>query len=322
MRSRIQRWKPAGWSGPTPTYSSMWKTTVSAQGTPSVSWTRACTKASWELPVANMACAVPRAATAARSTAARLVGGGPGHGGHVGVHLHGGAVNGPGPGLHGVQHARRASARLEPVRDVELPGPGPSGGGVEGGAPLPRRDARGGRAPAGPSVSVKVETLQPTGSFKVRGGLAAVSATLEQDPGRAVVASSAGNHGLGLAFAASKLGATVTVVVPDRRLGGQGVGPPAVRRAPRAARRGLPRGRDPRPRAGGQRREPLRLALQRPRRHRGPGDAGPGAGRAGARPRHRGGALRWRWPAGRRHPRPRGDGRARRSGSSPRPRRP
>jgi threonine dehydratase len=66
----------------------------------------------------------------------------------------------------------------------------------------------------GPSASVKVETLQPTGSFKVRGGLAAVSATLEAEPGRAVVASSAGNHGLGLAYAATKLGAQVTVVVP------------------------------------------------------------------------------------------------------------
>jgi threonine dehydratase len=66
----------------------------------------------------------------------------------------------------------------------------------------------------GPSVSVKVETVQPTGSFKVRGGLAAVSATHEIEPGRAVVASSAGNHGLGLAYAASNLGAQVTVVVP------------------------------------------------------------------------------------------------------------
>jgi threonine dehydratase len=71
------------------------------------------------------------------------------------------------------------------------------------------------RAPQlGPSVSVKVETVQPTGSFKVRGGLAAVSATLEAEPGREVVASSAGNHGLGLAYAASNLGARVTVVVP------------------------------------------------------------------------------------------------------------
>ena len=35
----------------------------------------------------------------------------------------------------------------------------------------------------GPAVSVKLETVQPTGSFKVRGGLAAVAATLGQDPG-------------------------------------------------------------------------------------------------------------------------------------------
>ena len=71
------------------------------------------------------------------------------------------------------------------------------------------------RAPQlGASVSVKVETVQPTGSFKVRGGLAAVSATLDEEPGRAVVASSAGNHGLGLAYAASNLGGRVTVVVP------------------------------------------------------------------------------------------------------------
>jgi threonine dehydratase len=61
---------------------------------------------------------------------------------------------------------------------------------------------------------VKVEIVQPTGSFKVRGGLAAVSATHDDEPGRAVVAASAGNHGLGLAYAASNLGAEVTVVVP------------------------------------------------------------------------------------------------------------
>jgi threonine dehydratase len=66
----------------------------------------------------------------------------------------------------------------------------------------------------GEHISLKVETVQPTGSFKVRGGLAAVAATLEEDPGREVVASSAGNHGLGLAFAAAKLKAKVTVIVP------------------------------------------------------------------------------------------------------------
>jgi threonine dehydratase len=63
-------------------------------------------------------------------------------------------------------------------------------------------------------IAAKVETVQPTGSFKVRGGVAAVSATVARDPGSAVVASSAGNHGLGVAYAASKLGARVTVVVP------------------------------------------------------------------------------------------------------------
>jgi len=66
----------------------------------------------------------------------------------------------------------------------------------------------------GPDISVKVETFQPTGSFKVRGGLAAVAAVLAADPGREVVAASAGNHGLGVAYAAAKLKARVTVIVP------------------------------------------------------------------------------------------------------------
>jgi threonine dehydratase len=66
----------------------------------------------------------------------------------------------------------------------------------------------------GSNVSLKVETFQPTGSFKVRGGLAAVSAPLSADPGREVIGASAGNHGLGLAYAAAELKAKVTVVVP------------------------------------------------------------------------------------------------------------
>jgi threonine dehydratase len=66
----------------------------------------------------------------------------------------------------------------------------------------------------GPAVLAKLETLQPTGSFKVRGGLAAVAATVDEDPGRSVVTASAGNHGLGVAYAAAKLGARATVVVP------------------------------------------------------------------------------------------------------------
>ena len=66
----------------------------------------------------------------------------------------------------------------------------------------------------GEKVTLKVETVQPTGSFKVRGGLAAVATTLASEPGRAVIGSSAGNHGLGLAYAGAKLKSEVTVVVP------------------------------------------------------------------------------------------------------------
>jgi threonine dehydratase len=62
-----------------------------------------------------------------------------------------------------------------------------------------------------PNAVLKVETLQPTGSFKVRGALAALAAA---PPGRPVVTASAGNHGLGLAHAAALLGRRATVVVP------------------------------------------------------------------------------------------------------------
>jgi threonine dehydratase len=68
-------------------------------------------------------------------------------------------------------------------------------------------------APAlGPGVLLKVETVQPTGSFKVRGALAAVA---QARPGDHVVTVSAGNHGLGVAQAAALLRRSATVVVPE-----------------------------------------------------------------------------------------------------------
>lgn len=57
---------------------------------------------------------------------------------------------------------------------------------------------------------VKAEHRQHTGSFKVRGALAALSA----HPGVPVVAASSGNHGLGVAHALSVLGGDGLVVVP------------------------------------------------------------------------------------------------------------
>ena len=68
-------------------------------------------------------------------------------------------------------------------------------------------------APAmAPGALLKVETLQPTGSFKVRGALAALA---HARPGEPVVTVSAGNHGLGVAQAAALLGRSATVVVPE-----------------------------------------------------------------------------------------------------------
>ena len=67
-------------------------------------------------------------------------------------------------------------------------------------------------APAlGADVHLKLETLQPTGSFKVRGGLAAL-ARAGRGP---VVTASAGNAGLGIAWAATVLGVEATVVVSE-----------------------------------------------------------------------------------------------------------
>jgi len=58
-------------------------------------------------------------------------------------------------------------------------------------------------------IALKLETLQPTGAFKVRGALAALAVI---EPEREVVTASAGNHGLGVAFAATRLGRRATVV--------------------------------------------------------------------------------------------------------------
>ena len=69
-------------------------------------------------------------------------------------------------------------------------------------------------AAAGSPVMVLVESGQLTGSFKVRGALLALESVAEKTPGASVVAASAGNHGAGVAYAASRLGLTATIVVP------------------------------------------------------------------------------------------------------------
>ncbi|RZQ63831.1 threonine ammonia-lyase [Amycolatopsis suaedae] len=63
--------------------------------------------------------------------------------------------------------------------------------------------------PGTPAMTLKLENLQPTGAFKVRGALAALAAL---DPDTEVVTASAGNHALGIAHAATALGRRATVV--------------------------------------------------------------------------------------------------------------
>ncbi|HEX5044762.1 MAG TPA: threonine/serine dehydratase [Candidatus Polarisedimenticolaceae bacterium] len=62
-------------------------------------------------------------------------------------------------------------------------------------------------------VWLKLECWQPTGSFKVRGALHHLRSIPEEERARGVVAASAGNHALGLAWAAEVLGGGVPVTL-------------------------------------------------------------------------------------------------------------
>jgi threonine dehydratase len=64
----------------------------------------------------------------------------------------------------------------------------------------------------GRSCSLKLESMQPTGSFKVRGALAAMSGVPE---GSRILAVSAGNHALGIAWASQLLRVPATVVIAE-----------------------------------------------------------------------------------------------------------
>lgn len=62
-------------------------------------------------------------------------------------------------------------------------------------------------------VTLKLENLQHSGSFKVRG---AFNRILSTDPGATgVIAASGGNHGLGVAYAAAALGLPAEIFVPE-----------------------------------------------------------------------------------------------------------
>ena len=68
----------------------------------------------------------------------------------------------------------------------------------------------------GGDVYLKLECWQQTGSFKVRGALNKLAALSPQEWGQGVVTASAGNHGLGVAYASQVLGLPAAVIfVPE-----------------------------------------------------------------------------------------------------------
>ena len=66
----------------------------------------------------------------------------------------------------------------------------------------------------GKSIWLKMEAMQPTGSFKAR-GISHACAVYKERGAERFVSSSGGNAGLAVAYAGRKLGVPVLVVVPE-----------------------------------------------------------------------------------------------------------
>ncbi|MDU0368103.1 threonine ammonia-lyase [Microbacterium sp. KSW4-17] len=66
----------------------------------------------------------------------------------------------------------------------------------------------------GVPVNLKLENLQRTGSFKIRGATYRLSRLTADERARGVVAASAGNHAQGVALAAQQLGIAATIFMP------------------------------------------------------------------------------------------------------------
>jgi threonine dehydratase len=64
-------------------------------------------------------------------------------------------------------------------------------------------------------IGLKLETLQPVGSFKIRGAGSAIGAAPREQLARGVYTASAGNMAQGVAWCARALGVPCTVIVPE-----------------------------------------------------------------------------------------------------------
>jgi len=67
----------------------------------------------------------------------------------------------------------------------------------------------------GSQVYLKLENLQKTGSFKIRGAYNKICILDEASRQKGVIAASAGNHAQGVAYAATRAGITALVVMPE-----------------------------------------------------------------------------------------------------------
>ncbi|HVF90908.1 MAG TPA: threonine/serine dehydratase [Blastocatellia bacterium] len=67
----------------------------------------------------------------------------------------------------------------------------------------------------GTEAFIKHENYQPTGAFKIRGGINLVSQLDARERARGVIAASTGNHGQSVSFAAQLFGVKARVVVPE-----------------------------------------------------------------------------------------------------------
>lgn len=66
----------------------------------------------------------------------------------------------------------------------------------------------------GGQIHLKLENLQRTGSFKIRGAINKMATLTPEQAKRGVIAASAGNHAQGVALAASSVGIKSTIVMP------------------------------------------------------------------------------------------------------------
>jgi threonine dehydratase len=81
--------------------------------------------------------------------------------------------------------------------------------------PTPLVRLHGPEVPKDTEIWLKLENLQPIGSFKIRGATNAIRRAPREALARGVVTASAGNMAQGVAWVARELGVPATIVVPD-----------------------------------------------------------------------------------------------------------